>query len=588
MGKGSFKYHVIIFILLAGACIAPDAFAEWVSMPSGVTDNLKSVWGSASNDVFAVGSNGVILHYDGATWTKMGTATTANLEAVSGNAANNVAAAGIAGTFLSYKGTSWLSTGSSSNHNLSGVWSSSSSESFVVGENGTILQCDDRECSPMVSSTILPLNAIWGVSFTDILLPKRAIKFAVGADGIILHYDGTKWTKMESSSKEHLYSVWGIASNDVFAAGANGTILHYNGTSWTKMPVGTIKNFWAIGGTYNDYMFAVGDEGNLFRYDGSTWSEIESGTAYPLQGVWVSPSNDVFAVGAGGKIIFYKNIPPTAAFVVNKPSGYTTETFSFDASASSDVEDGKGDLLVRWDWEGDGKWDTEYSAAKTASYQYTTEGTYNVTLEVKDKGTLVSTASQTISVSVNTSPIAQFTVTTGTRNNSNTITVDASESYDNQDPGGVLEVRWDWEGDGPWDTEFSTAKTATHTYATSGTYEIRVEIRDSGGLTNSTAQKVTLNEGRTCIASVLLGEDDPRLNELRKFRDEFLVRSEGGRQLIHLYYAQGEELAKLIEANPALKHLARNSLESIIPTIEKVMADSRYRVLKEQQVPSAP
>ena len=200
---------------------------------------------------------------------------------------------------------------------------------------------------------------------------------------------------------------------------------------------------------------------------------------------------------------------------------------------------------------------------------------------------LVSTASQTISVSVNTSPIAQFTVTTGTRNNSNTITVDASESYDNQDPAGVLEVRWDWEGDGPWDTEFSTVKTATHTYATITTYEIRVEIRDSGGLTNSTAQKVTLKEGRICIASVLLGEDDPRLNVLRKYRDEFLVRSEEGRQLIHLYYSRGEELSKLIEANPALKLLARNSLEAIIPTIEKVMADARYSVLNEQQGPSS-
>jgi hypothetical protein len=580
MEKESFKYHVIIFMLFAGACIAPDAFAEWVSMPSGVTNNLKSVWGSASNDVFAVGSNGVILHYDGATWTKMGTATTANLEAISGSAANNIVAAGITGTFLRYKGTSWLSTGSSSNQNLTGVWSSPSSESFVVGENGTIQQCDDRDCSPMVSSTILPLNAIWGASSTDIV--------AVGANGIILHYDGINWTKMQSSSKEHLYAVWGVASNDVFAAGANGTILHYNGANWSKMPVGTIKDFWAINGTYNDYMFAVGDEGNLFRYDGSTWTETESGTAYPLQGVWVSPSNDVFVVGASGEIIFYKNIPPTAAFLVNKPSGYTTETFSFDASASSDVEDGKNDLLVRWDWEGDGRWDTEYSASKTANYQYSTEGTYTVTLEVMDKGMLVSTASQTISVSVNTSPIAQFTVTPGTRNNSNTITVDASESYDNQDPAGVLEVRWDWEGDGPWDTEFSTAKTAAHTYATINTYEIRMEIRDSGGLTNSTAQKVTLKEGRLCIASVLLGEDDPRLNVLRKFRDEFLVRSEDGRQLIHLYYSQGEELTKLIEANPVLKHLARNSLEAIIPTIEKVMADSQYRVFKDQQKPSAP
>ena len=579
MKKITFRRFVIV--LLFGACfiLTTDALAAWITMQSDVSNSLKSVWGTASNDVFVAGSGGAILHYDGTVWTQMVAATTQNLTAVSGSALNNAVATGNAGVFLRYNGSTWTSTGSNSNQNHSGVWCSSTTESFVVGENGTILQCDDRDCSPMVSATILPLNAIWGTSADNI--------FAVGADGIILHYDGTEWTKMESSSKEQLYSVWGVASNDVFAVGANGTILHYNGTGWTKMPVGTIKDFWAIGGTYNDYMFAVGDEGNLFRYDGSTWSEIESGTAYPLQGLWVSPSNDVFAVGASGEILFYKNIPPTASFAVNKTAGFTTETFSFDASASSDIEDSKGDLLVRWDWEGDGIWDTEYSTTKTATHQFTTAGTYKVVLGVKDKGQLVSTDSKTITVVVNTSPIAKFTVSPETGKPGTTFTVDASESYDNEDPSEVLEVRWDWEGDGPWDTEFSTTKTATHIYDKSGTYEIRMEVRDSGGLTNSTAQKVTVGGGGKCIASTLLGENDLRLDVLRKFRDQILMRSSTGQQLVELYYSQGEQLTELIEANPVMKHLALSSLETIIPIIEKQIAEPRHRVLLEKQEKAA-
>ena len=41
--------------------------AAWAPMPSGTSENLSAVWGSSGSDVFAVGFNGTILHYDGMT-----------------------------------------------------------------------------------------------------------------------------------------------------------------------------------------------------------------------------------------------------------------------------------------------------------------------------------------------------------------------------------------------------------------------------------------------------------------------------------------------------------------------------------------
>jgi hypothetical protein len=37
-------------------------------MTSGTTKSLEGVWGSSSADVYAVGSAGTILHYDGNAW----------------------------------------------------------------------------------------------------------------------------------------------------------------------------------------------------------------------------------------------------------------------------------------------------------------------------------------------------------------------------------------------------------------------------------------------------------------------------------------------------------------------------------------
>jgi hypothetical protein len=38
--------------------------------PSG-TPRLNAIWGSAADDIFAVGEEGTILHFDGVGWTRM-------------------------------------------------------------------------------------------------------------------------------------------------------------------------------------------------------------------------------------------------------------------------------------------------------------------------------------------------------------------------------------------------------------------------------------------------------------------------------------------------------------------------------------
>lgn len=42
-----------------------DGDTLWSAMSSGTTADLHAVWGSSSSDVFAVGTDGTILHYEG-------------------------------------------------------------------------------------------------------------------------------------------------------------------------------------------------------------------------------------------------------------------------------------------------------------------------------------------------------------------------------------------------------------------------------------------------------------------------------------------------------------------------------------------
>ncbi len=90
----------------------------------------------------------------------------------------------------------------------------------------------------------------------------------------------------------------------------------------------------------------------------------------------------------------------------------------------------------------------------------------------------------------NTVPVAAFSVEPDIGNVTTSFAVDASSSWDAEDSPPDLEVRWDWEDDGTWDTTWSTTKTAEHQYAAPATYTIRLEVRDTNGLTNTTSREV--------------------------------------------------------------------------------------------------
>jgi len=92
----------------------------------------------------------------------------------------------------------------------------------------------------------------------------------------------------------------------------------------------------------------------------------------------------------------------------------------------------------------------------------------------------------------NREPTALFTVSPLDGDVSTVFAVDATYSADDKDLAATLEVRWDWEGDGVWDTAWSSTKIAEHRYASPGEYSIRLEVRDSDGLSSRAALRVSV------------------------------------------------------------------------------------------------
>lgn len=94
----------------------------------------------------------------------------------------------------------------------------------------------------------------------------------------------------------------------------------------------------------------------------------------------------------------------------------------------------------------------------------------------------------------NRPPIASFTVTPGSGDMTTVFSFDASASWDYEGMPGYIEVRWDWESDGIWDTGWSTELTATHQFLAGGTYNVNLQVRDGNGSISLATVEVEVTE----------------------------------------------------------------------------------------------
>lgn len=233
---------------------------------------LTALWGSASDDVWAVGTYGTFLHWDGAAWESVTTGYPLTLWGVWGSASNDVWAVGSEAAIVHWDGTSWVSvpnplTGTTSGNNLYDVWGTGPNDVWAVGDGGIILRWDGSSWNNVVSGCGDYLYGVWGTGPSNV--------WATGTIGTILHWDGSGWSNVASpltGSRAVLQGVWGTSADDVWAFGLSAVDL------------------------------ATGYFGDMMHWDGSAWSITPNPMSvywYGVRGMWGSPT-DVWAVGNFG------------------------------------------------------------------------------------------------------------------------------------------------------------------------------------------------------------------------------------------------------------------------------------------------
>ncbi|MBT9558309.1 MAG: right-handed parallel beta-helix repeat-containing protein [Myxococcales bacterium] len=128
-----------------------------------------------------------------------------------------------------------------------------------------------------------------------------------------------------------------------------------------------------------------------------------------------------------------------------------------------------------------------YTFSYTVPAAAATGGTLLLQAQATDNQSTIGTSAARKLLVRNDKPVASLSaVITGNLQ----VGVDASGSTDTETAGAALEVRFDWENDGVWDTVFSTTKTLSHTYLTDGEKTIKMEVKDAVGQTTTATRSV--------------------------------------------------------------------------------------------------
>jgi PKD repeat protein len=184
---------------------------------------------------------------------------------------------------------------------------------------------------------------------------------------------------------------------------------------------------------------------------------------------------------------------PTASFSFSPNPTVAGQPATFDATGSR--PGGTTPIvLYRWDWDGNGTWDTN-TASPTAQHTFATAGARAVRLRVRD-ATGIDTLRRLVTTvappAANALPVAQFSFSPTAPRAGQEVFFD-SFSYD---PDGTLQLQeWDFDGDGDFQDGDAneTDASAAFTFGSPGAKQVSVRVTDNAGATAVATRTVSVS-----------------------------------------------------------------------------------------------
>jgi hypothetical protein len=299
---------------------------EWMPADSPTDKDLDQVSFFDPDSGWAVSRQGVIIRFIAGQWLEYSTLAPApRAIALDSNGGGWMLGLWQSGDVMLYwTGKDWVKyLGNFPDGEILSITSPAPGQAWAVGwipgrsRTGMIWRWTAKGWTRAISMRALPVrdaailgdNAIW----------------AVGDNGITDFWDGNRWSEVDNPTTQSLSAVRFLSPSDGWAAGEGGQIMHWNGFTWTvtdpfqwrslvddgeyphvaDLAFLSPANGWAVGRKDGGSMLSP----LLLQWEGKSWKEFDLGDAAKLcqcdfTAAHFFSSQDGWVVGGGEEALF--------------------------------------------------------------------------------------------------------------------------------------------------------------------------------------------------------------------------------------------------------------------------------------------
>ena len=288
---------------------------QWQLVPTVTGELLRDVYMVTASDGWAVGDNGTVLHYNGASWQPVNISSTFTLiDVFMLNATEGYIAAwtDYGSAIYHYDGVSWTLAYNSS-LSLSRIGESSPNNVWAVGLN-TSLHYDGNQWN------VVPIPVERQVFAVNVLGDNDVWAFGqyepVSGHGLILHYTDGAWHQIQSPAPQTIFDGFFTSPSDGWAVGTAVTttyVFRYDGIEWRRAYTNNLGLFRLYMFSPNDGWGVGGSEGvsSIAYFNGTDFAAVPCPTNNFLSAIWMSSRYDGWIVGDRGTLIHYTDSTPT-------------------------------------------------------------------------------------------------------------------------------------------------------------------------------------------------------------------------------------------------------------------------------------
>lgn len=402
----------------------------WQPMTVPVNSPLHGIWGTAADNLYAVGWMGCLLHYDGEQWHRLrggriddqsgrfaACEENTPLFAIDGNDQGQAWAVGDDGIILHFDGTNWQREPSPTQVNLRAVACAGNNTVYAAGGEGTVLKRDatgqwTRLDCPLGSgfNALLVLDddtlllgggryfvdqggfrgelvryqhgVFQALNFSDPMPRVRALKsykdgvLIVSDQGHLYYLKDMRLDQLESNSRHDLMDIIVLSTGEALVVGDFGTIMTAaedftqalapppeapDASPWKLMTVPSKRQLWGFTEGADGTCYACGDAGTVLRLRDNKWEALPAPSELTVHCLWEG-GNGLFAAGQQGRIYRFDGAQWTLQFDLHLD---VTILAMWGSSANSIYAVGDEGLVLHFDGL---RWQRMPSGTQSALY----------------------------------------------------------------------------------------------------------------------------------------------------------------------------------------------------------------------------